>query len=134
MRKDDNTQDMFGYNGLSSDDLDKIDQEETQKHWPELLLQVHEVLRRELRAANIDEDVALVQLEALCESIGGIYTYFPRGDILKAEIRAYRVWKDFNGRNIPELSKKYRLTVPRIYQILARMRKREHEKKQYSLL
>lgn len=133
MSKDDDTPDMFGYDGLSSSDLDKIDQEEIKKRWPELLFQVLSILKRELQKAGMDEDVALNQLDALCDGIGGAYIYFPRGDLLKAEIKAYRVWNDYNGRNVLELAKKYKLTTPRIYQILAKMRKHEKAKRQQPL-
>ncbi|MGX9522477.1 Mor transcription activator family protein [Vibrio mediterranei] len=133
MNSDDKSQDLFGYDGLSSDDLDKIDQEEIEKRWPELLFQVLSILKRELQKAGMDEDVALNQLEALCDGIGGAYIYFPRGDLLKAEIKAYRVWNDYNNGNVLELAKKYKLTTPRIYQILTKMRKREKAKRQHSL-
>ena len=54
---------------------------------------------------------------------GGRSFYLPNGTRLKAQIRANRIFKEFKGDNMNELTRKYSLSSPHIYAILRKQQK-----------
>lgn len=48
--------------------------------------------------------------------------YLPKGDDVRRSVRDAQIWCEYTGRNVNELAARYRLTVVRIYQILAAQR------------
>ncbi len=46
---------------------------------------------------------------AICKHLGGGQVYIPRGQVLDS-FRILRIWNDFNGRNVSELTTRYGVT------------------------
>ncbi|EJL6577386.1 transcriptional regulator [Vibrio cholerae] len=128
--------DMFGVGNLSLSDLDKyaeeLDEEES-SIWPENVKMMYELLRDELQKAGADESIALALISAICYRFGGMQFYFGRGDALKAYLRNLQIWNDFTGDNVQELIEKYDMSYSAVYRILAKMRKREIQRRQPDL-
>jgi Mor family transcriptional regulator len=102
--------------------------------WPALLLELHGVIHNELGKSGISQDgLALKMVLSISEYMGGMQVYLPRGDKLKQQIRDMEIYQQFNGRNIAQLTKRHHLTNKRIYEIIARMRRVELQRRQFSL-
>ncbi|HCL4860038.1 TPA: transcriptional regulator [Salmonella enterica] len=101
--------------------------------YPALLSQLNALLRKELARIGANPDHSLELVVAICRHIGGMQVYVPRGHILENLIRDMRIWRDFNGRNIPELVKRYRVTYKTVYKAIKRMRRLERNKYQPDL-
>ncbi|KFB93040.1 positive regulator, partial [Trabulsiella guamensis ATCC 49490] len=65
--------------------------------------------------------------------IGGMQVYFPRGEVLNTIIRDMKIWRDFTGKNIPELVERYQVTYKTVYKAIRRMRRLEQRKYQPDL-
>jgi Mor family transcriptional regulator len=91
--------------------------------WPELLadlFSVHEAYN--LRQGMSAEKAALdARDRCLIEAqyIGARMVYFPTGEKLKTALRDALIYREFNGHNHLALAQKYKLTVTRVYQIVA---------------
>ncbi len=70
------------------------------------------------RAHEIAADV----VDMLRKDLGGQLFYLPKGTALDIESRDIAMWRDFNGRNHEELSRKYNLAIPKVYQRLKAVR------------
>lgn len=101
--------------------------------YPALLSELNALLRKELARIGANPDHSLELVVAICRHIGGMQVYVPRGHILENLIRDMRIWRDFNGRNIPELVKRYRVTYKTVYKAIKRMRRLERNKYQPDL-
>lgn len=90
--------------------------------YPEQLADLAGVLFDRLRRHGMSEDdagrVAMDQVEAVRNQFVGGSVYMPKYNSQRDD----EIWQKFNGKNHAELAKHYRLTVVRIYQILARER------------
>lgn len=64
---------------------------------------------------------------------GGQSIYIIKDDSFHAEERDVQIYKEFNGHNHTELSKKYKLTEIYIYRIVKRMMEQERNRLQPSL-
>lgn len=64
---------------------------------------------------------------------GGQSVYIIKDDTFQAEERDIKIYKEFNGHNHTELSKKYNLTEIYIYRIVKRMTEQERNRMQPSL-
>ncbi|MCX5466510.1 Mor transcription activator family protein [Acinetobacter nematophilus] len=64
---------------------------------------------------------------------GGQSVYIIKDDAFHAEERDIQIYKEFNGHNHTELSKKYKLTEIYIYRIVKRMHEQERNRLQPSL-
>ena len=69
--------------------------------------------------------LAEVATLALAEYLGGRAVYLPRGHVLKTALRDQRLFADYTGDNIHELTRKYRLCEQAVYGIIRRQRKRQ---------
>ncbi|HAS3205983.1 TPA: positive regulator of late transcription [Vibrio cholerae] len=126
--------DMFGFEGVSLADIDKLlDDEESKVRWPEMMLTIFESLKDECSKLGLDEIVALVLLARLCKDTGGLQYYFPKGEQLEHQLRCMYIWREFNGQNVPELAIKYNLSTQNIYAAIRRMRNLEVRKRQHQL-
>ncbi|ELO1827803.1 positive regulator of late transcription [Vibrio cholerae] len=126
--------DMFGFDGVSLADIDKLlDDEESKVRWPEMMLTIFESLKDECSKLGLDERVALVMLARLCKDTGGMQYYFPKGEQLEDQLRWMYIWRDFDGKNILELSRKYKVSTQNIYSSIRRMRKLELKSRQHAL-
>ncbi|EFI6096666.1 transcriptional regulator, partial [Escherichia coli] len=57
-----------------------------------------------------------------------------RGQVLDSLIRDLRIWNDFNGRNVSELTTRYGVTFNTVYKAIRRMRRLKYRQYQPSLL
>lgn len=123
-------QDMFSHEEIDPSVLRHItEQPEDSAIWPTTLLELFGVIDSKLD----DKAQSLEVVLAIGELMGGMQFYLPRGDKLHQHIRDMEIYNEFNGRNIPELVKKYRLTNKAIYEVVARMRQAETKRRQFSL-
>ncbi|MBE4040025.1 Mor transcription activator family protein [Vibrio parahaemolyticus] len=126
---------MFSDEEIDNKVLDHIgDLPEGSAAWPAMLLELHGVVANELKQAGIETpDLPLKVVMSIGEYMGGMQVYLPRGDKLKQQIRDMEIFNEFNGRNVPQLAKRHHLTSKTIYEIIARMRQVETQRRQFSL-
>lgn len=123
---------------LFPDDSDKLDPKKVLAHmsdpnvasrWEGNLKEMVELAEVELlkrmpdRTKEIPE-IARGVVFAICSTMGGSVIYLPRGDSLKRAMRdaeLYREWRE-QGVEPPDLVRKYNLSSPMIYSIIARQR------------
>ena len=129
--RDETTVDAFGFDNVSIDSIEQLD-EETHR-WPEAMRQIYDILKHELAEADQDSSIALRQLSAICDAFGGMQFYLPRGHRLEKELKHLKIWNEFNGKNVQELSQKYKLSMQQIYRVIAVMRQHETNKRQAQL-
>ncbi|WP_161624002.1 Mor transcription activator family protein [Methylohalobius crimeensis] len=85
----------------------------------------HLVSRLERKGLDSEKafDIAKEAVEAVSDVCGGRQVYFPMGVSIRTALRDEQIMREFNGRNIDDLSRRYRLSHARIYQILDNHRK-----------
>jgi len=104
------------------------------QRWPSLLLELRSVLNQTLEANGInDNNLSLALVLGIGEHIGGMQVYLPKGDNLKRQLRDIEISDRFNGRNIKQLSREYKVTDKTIYEIIAKMRALETQRRQPTL-
>jgi len=95
--------------------------------WPRRLCELVDHLEARFRRKGLGADQARALAEetalAVADLCGGRQIYLPNGQAIRRALRNARIWRDFNGRNIDELARKYRLSTACIYQILAEQRR-----------
>ncbi|WP_018652004.1 Mor transcription activator family protein [Actinobacillus capsulatus] len=125
----DNQQDLFADDhelvGQLFDKLDNIPDDELSKYWGSVLADLVSVIKTELRRQGKSFDDKTIEKIVLVMShyLGGQAIYLPRGDRLKEALRDYTIFDQFNGKNMPELSKRFNLSEPHIYAIIRKQRK-----------
>lgn len=112
--------------GALFDHLDHIPDVELQNRWPSLLVEVIDVMQAELIRQKFEEDSAKLTASKLvgvmAHYFGGKSFYLPAGDKIKEALRDVQIYAEFDGKNIPELIRKYRLSQTTIYAILRQQR------------
>ncbi|ATL91888.1 transcriptional regulator [Aeromonas sp. CU5] len=112
--------------GQLVDRLDQIPASELTAKWPKALSELVDVLACELVRGGMAQEQAKAQARKLAlvqaHYMGGRAYYLPTGDHLKAALRDRAIWDEFNGRNIDQLARKYGLSVPQTYAIVAEQR------------
>ena len=120
--------------GALFDRLDQIPSVELENRWPSLLVEVIEVMQAELLRQNFAEDKAKKTASKLvgvmAHYFGGKSFYLPAGDKIKEALRDAQIYQEFNGKNVPELIKKYRLSESTIYAILRNQRTLQRKRHQ----
>lgn len=120
--------------GALFDHLDQIPNVELENRWPSLLVEVIEVMQAELLRQNFAEDKAKKTASKLvgvmAHYFGGKSFYLPAGDKIKEALRDAQIYQEFNGKNVPELIKKYRLSESTIYAILRNQRTLQRKRHQ----
>ena len=120
--------------GALFDHLDHIPDVELQNRWPSLLVEVIDVMQAELIRQKFEEDSAKLTASKLvgvmAHYFGGKSFYLPAGDKIKEALRDAQIYQDFNGKNVPELVKKYRLSESTIYAILRNQRTLQRKRHQ----
>lgn len=123
--------------GALFDHLDQIPSVELENRWPSLLVEVIEVMQAELLRQNFAEDKAKKTASKLvgvmAHYFGGKSFYLPAGDKIKEALRDAQIYQEFNGKNVPELIKKYRLSESTIYAILRNQRTLQRKRHQMDL-
>ena len=96
--------------------------------WPYMLGDVIISLLKEARNISELEDnnkvwtIISIVLEEMSNICGGRSYYIPRLGRIRSAIREVKLFEEFNGRNIPYLARKYRISGVRIYQALKNQR------------
>ncbi|WP_439841217.1 Mor transcription activator family protein [Aeromonas veronii] len=112
--------------GQLVDRLDQIPASELTAKWPKALSELVDVLACELARGGMGPEQAKAQARKLAlvqaHYMGGRAYYIPTGDHLKAALRDRAIWDEFNGRNIDQLARKYGLSVPQTYAVVAEQR------------
>lgn len=120
--------------GALFDHLDHIPDVELQNRWPSLLVEVIDVMQAELIRQKFEEDSAKLTASKLvgvmAHYFGGKSFYLPAGDKIKEALRDAQIYQEFNGKNVPELVKKYRLSESTIYAILRQQRALQRKRHQ----
>jgi Mor family transcriptional regulator len=94
------------------------------RRWPSTLQSLCDVMRVTLKQHNIDnadrvsEDLAT----SLSAYLGGRDVYIPNGESLKKALRDIKIWREFKGNNLEQLSRDYGLTERRVSEIVAEQR------------
>lgn len=126
---DEDTRDIFG------DELDDAAIQQNlgtqtfteSHHWPKRLVELIDVVTHTLvqkhslslpDARRQARDITI----AIAQCFGGMQLYLPFGKTLELAVRNKAIWNDFNGSNIEQLVRTYRLTKVQIYNILAHQR------------
>jgi Mor family transcriptional regulator len=88
----------------------------------ELLLSIISNVSQSLVKAGIPEDKAYdiaVQLsDDLRQDFGGELFYMPKGQDYDTLVKHHQIFKEFNGTNHAELSRKYKVSVTHLYRVL----------------
>ncbi|MDF2415850.1 Mor transcription activator family protein [Aeromonas sp. 1HA1] len=112
--------------GQLVDRLDQIPASELTAKWPKALAELVDVLACELARGGMAQEQARAQARKLAlvqaHYMGGRAYYIPTGEHLKAALRDRAIWDEFNGRNIDQLARKYGLSVPQTYAVVAEQR------------
>lgn len=120
--------------GALFDHLDQIPSVELENRWPSLLVEVIDVMQAELLRQNFAADKAKTTASKLvgvmAHYFGGKSFYLPAGDKIKEALRDAQIYQEFNGKNVPELIKKYRLSESTIYAILRNQRTLQRKRHQ----
>lgn len=123
---------------LFENDTDKLDpakilanmEDPAIKHrWEGTLKEMVEIAELEL-AQRLPEkpeqaaELARAVVFAICNTMGGSVLYLPRGTTLQNAIRDAALFRDWRDHNIGplELVRKYKITSPTVYAIIARQR------------
>ncbi|EGQ7799312.1 Mor transcription activator family protein [Vibrio parahaemolyticus] len=135
MKRCDETYDIFGYDDVTMDDIQKLlpTDSDIDSRWPELMLTVFNALKDELSKLNLNDEYALILLARLCKDTGGLQYYFPKGDALEHQLKRMHIWRDFNGNNVPELSRRYGISTQNVYAAIRQMRASEVKARQIGL-
>ncbi|SQI34966.1 Uncharacterized conserved protein [Leminorella richardii] len=117
------------------DRLDTIPPEEIRDKWPRFLVDLVDVLAHELARLDVSEAQLVAMKLAICISnyFGGRAVYLPTGEVLRAALRDYEIYADWEG-DIDKLIEKYGLTQSHIYDILRRQRQLHRRRYQPDML
>lgn len=124
-----NSNDLFGdaIDAAPEQIIEHLESGELKHKWGKSLAEIYEFIVAELQHNDYQADearaAAAVVIRALARYGGGRTMYLPMGDALERALRDNQIWHEFNGSNIDELQRKYRVSSIHIYRILARMRK-----------
>ena len=103
-----------------------------------LLQDLRDLACRLLKNLNTVDDEAAKQISnelmyQVSKHWGGQSVYIIKDDTFQAEERDIKIYKEFNGHNHTELSKKYNITEIYVYRIVKRMMEQERNRLQPSL-
>ena len=93
--------------------------------WPPLLNELVDVLEsyfRRTRCSTDSRSDAEAIIAVIAEHFGGRQIYLPRGDRLRRALRNVRIRAEFDGRNVPDLARRYHMSEMQIRAILKRGR------------
>ena len=107
------------------------------ERWPQALSEIHDQLQATALRLGLPADVAANLARQQCVDLAtyaeGRSIYLPNGQRVRNELRDQEIYRRYNGRNMPELVKHYRLTEVRIYQIIDEQRSNFIKDKQPTL-
>ena len=68
-------------------------------------------------------DIAVNLSDSLRHLFGGQMFYMPKGQELDTLIKHHQIFREFNGRNQEELSRKYNISVQHLYRVMKKLQK-----------
>jgi len=68
--------------------------------------------------------------ERIAQAWGGNLVYVPKGDSIRGDRRAQKIWENFNGRNAQELARQHGISIVWAYKIIKRKRDEEINRRQ----
>lgn len=90
-----------------------------------------------LREFGLDADVAEQigdnTANHMAEHWGGQTIYYPNDYIFRLHARDLEIFKRFNGSNLSQLAREYKLSVRSIYKIIERVRRHIQDRTQHRL-
>lgn len=105
--------------------------------WPERLQTLYAVVLKQLKHLTFDDAskhrLAVSIITAQSHYLGGRELYLPTNKTLKEALRDLDIFNRFKGNNIGQLAREYQLTERSIYDILAKQRKVQQNRRQKSL-
>lgn len=86
----------------------------------DLLQQILDELRAEFEGAGISDARHLADLAArrITKMIGGARVYLPKERALNTKARDEAIRRDYNGRNMAEIQRTYRVSRATVYRII----------------
>jgi len=104
----------------------------------ELLSDLASHVTKVLLDHGIEEDVAdqagIASADFLAEHWGGQLINIPMDHKFRVAARDLKIWSEFRGNNHAELARRYGMTLRGIYKVIARVKSRETDRAQPSLI
>ena len=111
--------------------------EETESKYPEILVDLRDNLTEILIEGGAEpiqaKDFAFAAAEKIRKKWQGLAVYIPKGRDWELSQRDMEIWRRFNGDNRHLLCREFEITEQRLYQIVARVRAEEIERRQLKL-
>lgn len=108
------------------------------KDYPEILAELVAAIAPELIKHGLDavaaNEAAMSATERVRNEFGGLLLYIPRGNNFDISERDEKIYGLFDGRNVDELARKFKLSVQHVYRILAKCRARSKSSNQHNLI
>lgn len=104
--------------------LNEDERSEFMRRWPSTLQSMCELMRITLQEYKVKDSACVAEALAttLSSYLGGRDLYIPNGERLKDALRDIRIWREFKGNNLEQISRQYGLTERRVSQIIAEQR------------
>ena len=130
---------------LQNDDTDQMldgilsadDEDMPRERWPQQLAELVDVTVAALRREGIEDAdaVRLSEVVVLSQALylGGDRIYLPKGDALATALTHSRIFHEHNGRNVPELARRYGLSTRQIQHIYSRQLRYRRGRRQINL-
>lgn len=101
--------------------------------WNSTVEEMISVLEHVLSKPEIKEkppaELATICTLELCDVVGGVVVYIPRGKKIKIKLRNDEIFKAWtNGEDVRSIAKRHRMAIQTIYDIIARNRKNSEKK------
>ncbi|MBV4411339.1 positive regulator of late transcription [Enterobacteriaceae bacterium YMB-R22] len=113
--------------------IDKIPAADLEAAWPQSLVALVDVMASELTRQGVPcnpRAAARKLAVAMSHYMGGRAYYLPTGVRMLNAIRDDMIYCEFDGRNIEQLRRKYNLSQPQTYNILAQQRRLHARRRQ----
>jgi Mor family transcriptional regulator len=126
------------FDALTCDPLDLIerggDALNDRTRWPAKLAELYDIeyqcgLRRGLPPDEAATD-ATARTIMIADYLGGSSVYLPRGDELRRAVRDSEVFRRHRGNNHEELAREIGMTSTKLYELIAREKRRRQRKMQ----
>lgn len=123
--------------GQLFDHLDSVPLNEVEHRWPKILVEMIDVLSCELERQQFAKKEAKLTacklVGVMAHYLGGNAIYLPSGDKMEKTLLEVQMFNDFNGSNVPELVRKYRVSQTNVYDIIRRQRALQRKRYQRDL-
>lgn len=90
--------------------------------WPKTLADLYASVNAAMKRSGYGEEeshsLSVIAIKAVSDVAGGRQFYMPVGMALERAARNIKIFNEFDGRNVLELSEKYKITQTQIYAII----------------